>query len=1089
MGTKNLNRLFFTLALMVLTGFSNFNLINKNFSLFSPSMAIAEDKEPYRPEKDQGGNSDEELNPNSQQAEVQGNTPNSPQGTLELGSFTLNLCPQVTTIPDLASIAFGDETSESIPADAYVTNVEYRLKIDDCGDPNLFYCGDYEIYLSSGPSHGGGERLVYNNLGGRTDGGHDSDPEDDSDIYLNWVSYSGFNMEDPGQKWWVVIKDTRSPNFGEVEYIYLRVSWEAPCSITVTNPNGGETWEAGSTHTIRWNSSGTNGEVWLRYSTNGGSSWNHIAYTNDDGSYSWTIPDDVDSDQCKVRVSDKNDHTCYDDSGVFTIVTPCEITVTSPSGGETWEAGSTHTIRWNSSGTSGEVWLRYSTNGGSSWIHIAYTTDDGSYSWTIPDDVDSDQCRVRVSDRNDHTCYDNSGLFTIVPPCEITVTSPNGGETWEPGSTHTIRWTSSGTSGNVRIQYTTGGIGSWINIVSSTADDGTYSWNIPSSINSDKCRIRVSDVNDYSGCYDISDDDFTIAPGCQITVNSPNGGETWEAGSTQTITWSSVNTSGNVRIEYSTNGGVMWLLVSGNTSDDGSHQWNVPGSINSTQCRVKISDVSNSTCNDQSNHQFTISTGASNPVLGVNPTTLDFGTTTTSLNFQISNQGGGTLKWQIFKDKAWIASVNPSSGINNATVTVTVDRTKLVGTSDTGTIFVSSNGGNQNITVNVGEGAKNLLVNGDFSNGTTAWNLIVIQPASASGSVQNSEYVVSINHAISTEPWRIRLGQSNLLIEYGKTYIVSFDAYAASPRNISPYLIRGSGEWPAYHPWQSIDITSTKKKYAYAFTMTEPTDPAAGFFIELGRSAADVFFDNMVIIEKTSPNQVINGDFTMGDAGWTLYVNEPRGASATGTVQNGEYWFSISNGGSDYWYIQLIQSYLFLENGKQYDVSFDAYAASPRGIYSSVSRHVGSYTLYGNRYFSIGTIKQTYNFSFIMNYSTDPAARISLDVGKSTADVFVDNIVLTEANSVSTASPSNLDKGQTNIPEAEQAAPTEYKLCQNHPLVSETKSAGTFSVRWDGRNETGQPVATGMYFYRFEAKPVEAGQPPFTEFKKMILMK
>ena len=30
--------------------------------------------------------------------------------------------------------------------------------------------------------------------------------------------------------------------------------------------------------------------------------------------------------------------------------------------------------------------------------------------------------------------------------------------------------------------------------------------------------------------------------------------------------------------------------------------------------------------------------------------------------------------------------------------------------------------------------------------------------------------------------------------------------------------------------------------------------------------------------------------------------------------------------------------------------------------------------------------------------------------------------------------------------------------------------AGIHRVRWDGRNETGQPVASGSYFYRLEAE-------------------
>jgi hypothetical protein len=55
-------------------------------------------------------------------------------------------------------------------------------------------------------------------------------------------------------------------------------------------------------------------------------------------------------------------------------------------------------------------------------------------------------------------------------------------------------------------------------------------------------------------------------------------------------------------------------------------------------------------------------------------------------------------------------------------------------------------------------------------------------------------------------------------------------------------------------------------------------------------------------------------------------------------------------------------------------------------------------------------------------------------------------------------------------------------------LVDESKSTGYYTVLWNGRNQFGSQVATGIYFYRIEAKPADGGQP-FKSLKKMLLIK
>ena len=88
------------------------------------------------------------------------------------------------------------------------------------------------------------------------------------------------------------------------------------------------------------------------------------------------------------------------------------------------------------------------------------------------------------------------------------------------------------------------------------------------------------------------------------------------------------------------------------------------------------------------------------PTLSVSPTTLDFGCTETQKSFNISNSGCGTLTWNVSESLSWV-SVSKTSGSNNDTINVTVDRSGLDPGHHNGSISVTSNGGNATVTVEV----------------------------------------------------------------------------------------------------------------------------------------------------------------------------------------------------------------------------------------------------------------------------------------------------------------------------------------------------------------------------------------------------
>ena len=95
----------------------------------------------------------------------------------------------------------------------------------------------------------------------------------------------------------------------------------------------------------------------------------------------------------------------------------------------------------------------------------------------------------------------------------------------------------------------------------------------------------------------------------QITVTSPNGGETWIKGTTQTITWTD-NISGNVKIRLF-KGSTVAAIIAASTPSNGSFDWTVSTSLaDGDNYKVEVRSLDNPTIRDRSDRNFTIaSTG------------------------------------------------------------------------------------------------------------------------------------------------------------------------------------------------------------------------------------------------------------------------------------------------------------------------------------------------------------------------------------------------------------------------------------------------------------------------------------------------
>ena len=177
----------------------------------------------------------------------------------------------------------------------------------------------------------------------------------------------------------------------------------------------------------------------------------------------------------------------------------------------------------------------------------------------------------------------------------------------------------------------------------------------------------------------------------------------------------------------------------------------------------------------------------------------------------------------------------------------------------------------------------NKLLNNDFSSGGDFWEFNVLWPAQAEGAVENGEFKISIDNG-GNYIWDIFLGQSDILIENGKEYLVLFDAYSTSERTISAFVGKNSDPWTVYSGSNIIELTTDKKSFSYTFYVTDVTDENARLGFDVGISSIDLFFDNVFLIEVTDTVTSIINTVPVIDK-FTLYQNYPNPFNPSTTIK------------------------------------------------------------------------------------------------------------------------------------------------------------------------------------------------------------
>ncbi len=215
-------------------------------------------------------------------------------------------------------------------------------------------------------------------------------------------------------------------------------------------------------------------------------------------------------------------------------------------------------------------------------------------------------------------------------------------ESWDAGAAGT--WTSAATSTNrtlfrTRVSKTNGTrtfpdirviAANYPGTAAPSAMDGLRGEVLPQVARAMKFRLSVRDnraggggnVQAGEGCQDVTTFQINAVGTTPFAVTVPNGGESYFASSTQTVTWNNAATTAapfnvaNVKITYSSDGGLTYpITLLASTSNDGSEPVTMPSTVNSTS-RIRIEAIGNIFF-DISNANFNITAP---------PTDFNFGT-------------------------------------------------------------------------------------------------------------------------------------------------------------------------------------------------------------------------------------------------------------------------------------------------------------------------------------------------------------------------------------------------------------------------------------------------------------------------------
>ncbi|MFH0777722.1 MAG: FlgD immunoglobulin-like domain containing protein [Candidatus Eisenbacteria bacterium] len=547
----------------------------------------------------------------------------------------------------------------------------------------------------------------------------------------------------------------------------------------------------------------------------------------------------------------------------------------------------------------------------------------------------------------------------------------------------------------------------------------------------------------------------TSAP--SVAVTSPNGSEWWEEGTEKEISWQFTPTLmasvyGEVDLLLSTDGGVTYPTTIGTSlANDGSHLWTIPAGVASADCRVKavVRDAHGCEASDVSNESFSLAKVASGLVdsnTTWNTPVSVTGDVTVAQEAQLSVAAGTKVKFH--------TSDALGSGVDPAKCELIVDGRLVADGSESSPIVFESISSSPQAGHWRGirlrdSSTNNVIDNCDIKHAYTG-----IEACSTAVTVDSCVISSFTNDGIKAVASTVTITSDSIAL--GTTGVRGIELTTSTSGSVTGSFgnhnsITASGSGTTYGILLSgdgdLDIAYTwinGPKYGIKCSGGTTYDIAHNLIKNSSGNGIQCAGDAVPLIRYTTIEPSGGTSMTVIDeAGPNLGAYPDSGSNCVGhSTSSGYYVANLTE-------YQILAEYNWwgLNGGapaanKFYgDVDYNPYNAGDPGLHTSYSRPLGPSL-------SVGPAAPY----VVQNYPNPFNPQTTIEYGVSEAGSRVRVIV--------------------------------YDIVGRavKVLVNESKPAGHFKAVWDGRNEQGQTVASGVYFYE-----VEIGG--FRQTKKLVVLK